>query len=451
MKKILLLLIIAGLGVGGWFYFRSGNDDAPEYQTAAVVRGNVTQAVTATGTLNPVVKVQVGSQISGNIQKLFADFNTEVKAGQVVAQLDPATYQAVVHQIEAELLSAEAALRLAEFTAKRQRDLTAQKIGTAAALDDAEAGLSQAQATVAIRKAQLSKAKVDLGRCTIYAPIDGVVISRDVDVGQTVAASLSAPIIFVIANDLRKMQINTSVAEADVGNIEMGQNVEFTVDAYQYRKFRGKVVQVRNMPITVQNVVTYDTIIEVSNDDLKLKPGMTANVSIIINEREDVVKVPNAALRFRPPQDPQKPTPAPGGPTPGGPTPAGPPDRRVASATPGQPTPNGEPTAAGGNAARGERGERRGRGGPGGGSGGRRREGGGAPGGPMERTVYLFVAGQPQPTKVKLGISDGIHTEVIEGLKEGDVMVTGVTTPQGAETSQRPGSSPFGGGGMRRF
>jgi HlyD family secretion protein len=419
MKKLLLLLIIAGLGVGGWFYFRNGKDGVIQYQTAPPTRGDVTQAVTATGTLNPVLNVQVGSQISGNIKKLFADFNSEVKEGQVVAQLDPATYQAIVHQIEAELESAKSGLRLAQLTARRQRELTEGKIGTAAALDDAEAALKQAEATVAIRSAQLEKAKVDLGRCTIYAPINGVVISRNVDVGQTVAASMSAPVIFVIANDLRKMQINTNVAEADIGSVEVGQSVEFTVEAFQYRRFRGKVAQVRNAPITVQNVVTYDTIIEVDNEDLKLKPGMTATVSIIIAKKQDVLKVANAALRFRPPE-----TGAPSTPT----APSG-----------GTRTDEGRPSGE----RRGPPGGRR-RSESGSGGGGRR-----DPSGPVERTIYLLVNGKPEPVRVKLGISDSIHTEVLEGLKENDPVITGTIAQQG-ETPMG-GRSPFGGGGRRPF
>jgi HlyD family secretion protein len=407
MKKILFLLILAAAGVGAWFYFHNGKTDAPQYQTAAVQRGDLTQAVTATGTLNPVVNVQVGSQVSGNIQKLHADFNSEVKKGQIVAQLDPATFQAAVNQAEGELASAQSSLRLAEFNVNRQRELAKNKISTQADLDQAEATLLQAQASVKIRSAQVEKAKVDLGRCTIYAPIDGIVISREVDVGQTVAASMSAPIIFRIANDLRNMQIDANVAEADVGNIAVDQKVEFTVEAFQYRTFRGKVAQVRNAPITVQNVVSYDTVIAVTNEDLKLKPGMTATVSIITAERPDVLKVPNAALRFRPAD---------------------------------APTPQASARGPGGGSGRGERR------GPPGGAGGRSRERGGT----TERTVYTLVNGKPQPVTVKLGISDSIFTEVLDGLKEGDQVITGTTAPQ-AEATPSGASNPFSGGGRRRF
>src|ERR1051326_4970707 len=275
---------------------------AATYQTAIITRGPITQAVTATGTLNPVVNVQVGSQVSGNVSKLFVDFNSQVKAGQVVAQIDPALFQATVTQAEGDVANAQAALELAKINAKRTQDLFARKTSAQADVDQAMATLHQAEANVKIKQGALDKAKADLDHCTITSPVDGVVISRNVDVGQTVAASLQAPVIFTIANDLTKMQIDANVAEADVGVVAVDQTVDFTVDAFPARVFHGKVVQVRNAPITVQNVVTYDTVIGVNNPDLKLKPGMTANVSIIIARRENATKVPNAALRFRPPE-----------------------------------------------------------------------------------------------------------------------------------------------------
>src|SRR2546426_112403 len=276
------------------------NGGAGNYQTTTVTRGPITQAVTATGTLNPVVNVQVGSQVSGNIAKLFADFNSQGKAGQVVAQIDPALFQATVTQAEGDLASAQAALELARVNAKRTQELFARKTSSQADLDQALANLHQAEANLKIKQGALDKAKADLEHCTITSPIDGVVISRNVDVGQTVAASLQAPVIFQIANDLTKMQIDSNVAEADVGVVDVGQNVDFTVDAFPMRTFHGQVVQVRNAPITVQNVVTYDTVIGVSNQDLKLKPGMTANVSIIIARKDNVLQLKNAALRYRP-------------------------------------------------------------------------------------------------------------------------------------------------------
>src|SRR6266571_2150204 len=350
------------------------NAGAANYQTATVTRGPITQAVTATGTLNPVVNVQVGSQVSGNISKLFADFNSQVKAGQVVAQIDPALFQATVTQAEGDLANAQAALELAKVNATRMQELFARKTSSQADLDQAMANLHQAEANVKIKQGALDRAKVDLEHCTITSPIDGVVISRSVDVGQTVAASLQAPVIFAIANDLTKMQIDANVAEADVGVVKIDQNVDFTVDAFPMQTFHGKVVQVRNAPITVQNVVTYDTVIGVSNPDLKLKPGMTANVSIVVAHKDDVLQIKNAALRYRPAE-------AAGteaglissqiGASRGG-------SRQGGSASPK----TMEKTAA----AR----ERR----------------------TSERTIYVLSGGRLQPVEIKTGISDGIVTEV---------------------------------------
>ncbi|MFL6519021.1 MAG: efflux RND transporter periplasmic adaptor subunit [Chthoniobacterales bacterium] len=371
------------------------------YQTAPVARGPITQAVTATGTLNPVQNVQVGSQVSGNIQKLFVDFNSTVKAGQVIAQIDPVVFQASVNQAEGDLANARAALELAQLNEGRTRALVAKQNSAQSDLDQAVANLHQAEANVKIKEGALEKVKADLDHCTITSPIDGIVISRNVDVGQTVAASLQAPIIFAIANDLAKMQIDANVAEADVGAVAVDQDVEFTVDAFPTRTFQGKVTQVRNAPITVQNVVTYDTVIGVSNPDQKLKPGMTANVSIVAAHRDETLKIPNSALRFRMPD--QTPTAAP---------------RRDPSAGPRQP--------GSGNKPGGNRPERR-----------------------VERTVYVLASGssKPTPATIKTGISDGVTTEVLEGLKEGDRVVTGMTESGAAPT---PANNPFG-GGPRRF
>src|ERR1051325_8685483 len=307
MKRFLpIALIIVALMVLLFLVRQCRNGGAANFQTTTITRGPITQAVTATGTLNPVVNVQVGSQVSGNISKLFVDFNSQVKAGQVVAQIDPSLFQAAVTQAEGDLASAQAALDLARVNAKRTQELFAKKNSSQQDLDQAMANLHQAEANVKIKQGALDRAKADLEHCTITSPVDGVVISRSVDVGQTVAASLQAPVIFTIANDLTKMQIDTNVAEADVGVVEVDQDVDFTVDAFPQRIFHGKVVQVRNAPITVQNVVTYDTVIGVNNPDLKLKPGMTANVSILIAHRDNVLQLKNAALRYRPPNAPSE-------------------------------------------------------------------------------------------------------------------------------------------------
>ena len=374
-----------------WAWRHWSGSDGEIYRTATVTRGPMTQAVTATGTLNPVVNVQVGSQISGNISKLYVDYNSTVKAGQVVAEIDPAIFKAAVTQAQGDLESAQAGLELAKVNASRMQDLVKKQTSSQSELDQAMATLHQAQANVMIKQGALEKAKTDLDHCTITSPIDGTVISRSVDVGQTVAASLSAPVIFTIANDLAKMQIDTNVAEADVGVIEKGQNVDFTVDAFPNRTFHGEVVQVRNAPTTVQNVVTYDTVIGVNNKDLKLKPGMTANVSIIVAHKDSVLKISNSALRFHPPEE--APASASGG--------ASPHHR----------------------ASRGKAGPR-----------------------VVEKNVYLLKSGTPTPVKIKTGISDGIYTEVTDGLKEGDEVVTAAIGPSAALAGT---NNPLAGG--RRF
>jgi HlyD family secretion protein len=379
---------------------RCTSSGSSSYQTATVTKGPITQVVTATGTLNPVTNVQVGSQVSGNIQKLFADFNSEVKAGQTVAQIDPMLFQAAVTQAEGDLASANAALELAKVNAARTQRLFAEKNSAQQDVDSAMATLHQAEANVKIKQGALDKAKADLEHCTITSPIDGVVISRSVDVGQTVAASLQAPVIFQIANDLTKMQIDSNVAEADVGAVEVGQDVDFTVDAFPTRTFQGKVVQVRNAPITVQNVVTYDTVIGVDNKDLKLKPGMTANVSIIIAHKDSVLQLKNAALRYRPPD-------------------------AVAESKPA--------SASGGSRPAGAMQQARG-------TGARERK--------PERTVYELSFGRPKPVQIKTGISDGIVTEVTDGLKEGDKIITAELSSAAAPSSSPP-TNPFSSGGRR--
>ena len=241
MGKWIVIAIIVAAGVGGGvWYAQTHQTEAPQYQTTKVTRGDVTQVVTASGQLNPVVNVQVGSQISGIILKLFADFNSLVKSNQVVAQLDPATYQATVHQAEGDLANSKAGLELAQINAKRSADLLKNNLIPQSDNEKTIADLHQAEAQVQIKQASLERAKVDLARCTIFAPVDGIVISRSVDVGQTVAASMNAPTLFVIANDLSKMQIDSNVSEADVGAVEQGQNVTFTVDAFPNRTFTGR-------------------------------------------------------------------------------------------------------------------------------------------------------------------------------------------------------------------
>jgi HlyD family secretion protein len=483
-KWIVVLTAIVVMVAAGIWYFNRGNSEAPEYQTAPVTRGELMQAVTASGTLNPVLNVTVGCQVSGRISKLYVDFNSTVTNGQLIAELDPRTYLATVDQSTADLANANANLELQQVEANRSSELYTNKLISGSDFDTAIANLHEAQAMVKIKNAALSNALANLGYCKVYSPVDGTVISRSVDVGQTVAASMSAPVLFQIANDLAKMQIDANVSEADIGSVEEGQNVSFSVDAYPDRKFSGRVRQIRNAPTTVQNVVTYDVVIEVANPDLKLRPGMTANASLITAERTDVLKIPNAALRFRPPESVLKET-----------KPAA--SAALAAKTGGtngtQVATNGAPALTGNEPpeelqkrvsemrARGEEippeiraklielyqsGVLQRAGGAGGFGGGRGGRGGGRGGGgfaargsqPATRTVYILAAGQksgdpaPQAVTVKTGISDGNSTEITDGLKEGDTVIIGIKLPQTAATALAPGgASPFGGGGGGGF
>lgn len=273
--------------------------EGPSYRTEPVTRGDVQQTVTATGTVNPVTTVQVGTQVSGTIKALYADFNARVTKGQIIAQIDPAFYETQLAQAQANTDRAAAALRDAERILTQNRALLARNLIAKNEYDAAETGYDSAKAQLAQAKAALQSAATNLSYTKIYSPVDGVVISRSVDVGQTVAASFQTPTLFLIAQDLTKMQIDTNVAESDIGAVMLGQDVEFTVDAYPDAPFKGKVWQKRQAPITVQNVVTYNVVVQVGNKDLKLMPGMTANVAIIITTKQGVLKVPNAALRFR--------------------------------------------------------------------------------------------------------------------------------------------------------
>lgn len=492
-KRALWLILLVIVVVACLWYFNSRRAEAPQYQTASVARGDLIQVVSASGTLNPVLNVQVGSQISGNIAKLFADFNSLVKSNQVVAQLDPAIFQASVHQAEGDLANTRAALELQQVEEKRSKSLFDAKLISNSDYDQAVASLHQAEAQVKIKQAALERSKLDLDHCTIYAPVDGIVISRNVDVGQTVAASMNAPVLFQVANDLSKMQIDANVSEADVGTVEEGQNVSFTVDAYPSRTFIGQVVQIRNSPVTVQNVVTYDTVIGVTNADFKLKPGMTATVSITTAQRANVIKVPNAALRFKPPEPATNQTAV---------------ARLLAkigfgkepktTATNGVAVANANGTnkveTAEGAAApltgneppevlqrrvreMRERGEepspeiraklrelfqsgalqRTGQGGgpAGGGATARPRPA------PAWRTLYVLTTNtppgggdpipMPKSVRVKTGITDGSSTEITEGLQEGDAVITSVRLPASQSAAPAPaGQSPFGGPGRFR-
>jgi len=392
------------LGVAGWRWSAASGKQKPQMETAQVERGRIVAKVTATGTLSAIVTVQVGSQVSGRIAALNADFNSEVKKGQLIAKIDPQLFQAAVEQARANLLAAQGNLAKAraqaadaQRQAERARQLAEQKLiaqadyeTTQSNADAAAAGVQAALGSEAQAKASLTQASVNLAYTDILSPTNGTVISRNVDVGQTVAASLQAPTIFVIAEDLKKMQVDTSVAEADVGRLLPGMTASFTVDAYPSIVFQGKVRQVRNAPQTVQNVVTYDAVIDVENPELKLKPGMTANVTFVYAEKQDVLRIPNAALRFKPP--------------PGA----------FADAGGGRGAPGGRPDAAG-NGSEARRPQAK---------------GDGRPETPDRRTVWVLKEERPTAVRVKTGISDGSATELVEGdLQAGDVVITDAAGP----------------------
>jgi HlyD family secretion protein len=389
MRKRLLLIIavVAAVGVTVAAYYRSTTHQPEGYVTTPVTRGSVVQSVAATGTLQAVTTVQVGSQVSGTIKALHADFNSEVRKGQVIAELDPSLFQTQVEQARASLIRLQADADRArvdvedtQVKLKRARELAAQQLISQADLDTAEAASRQAQAAVKSAEAQvkqaqaaLNQSQVNLEHTIIRAPIDGIVISRSVDVGQTVASSLQAPTLFVIANDLTRMQVNASIDESDIGRIKAGQPVSFTVDAYPGEPFTGTVSQVRLEPKVESNVVSYTTIIDVPNPSMKLKPGMTATVTIEIARADDVLKVPVSALRF---------------------------------------TPDTADEASSGSGGR---------------NGGR---------------VWVLAEEEPRAVPVQVGISDGTTTAITEGsLSEGTRVITGVadsTTPAASQSS-----SPF--------
>lgn len=474
-----ILIVFAGGIWAGLRYWVHPPRGEMEYKTTPVTRGDVTQIVTANGSLNPVQLVEVGSQISGVITEIKADYNSRVKAGDIVAQIDPATYERAKGQAEAELVSEQAAEEMAQLNYDRGQELFNSKLISKSDFDQLRVNLSQAKAQVKTRQAMLESAQVDLSRTTIHAPIDGVVITRKVEAGQTVAAAMTTPTLFTIANDLHNMQIEASVAEADIGGVEEGQKVQFTVDAFPGRMFEGSVKQVRYAPSTNQNVVTYTSVVEVDNKDLKLRPGMTANARFITAERKDVLKIPLAAVRFRPPA----------GVTLTGETNAA--TAKAASAAAliesgpfaglpvmpwmaeKRPPTDAERSAYAASLTSEQKqkydkatAEFRARmaqgGGPGGGGFGGDGFGGGPGRGssprprtesnePKTATVYLkdlAAAGSPpgqvvlRAVTVKLGIADASSVEVIEGLKENEQVVSGTFTPQLTAMTRNP-FSPF--------
>ena len=464
----ILALGAFALAAGLALAYRS-RSTAPHFSTATVDRGEIADVVGATGVLQAVTTVQVGSQVSGTIKDLYADFNSNVKKGQVIARLDPSTFEARVAQARANVMAARAqvdrstaAINDAKQKYERARELAAQQLLPQSDLDSAKAtydgalaGHEADKAAVNQSEAALNQALVDLAHTVIATPIDGVVLARNVDVGQTVAASFTAPVLFVIANDLTQMQVNASIDEADIGRVKAGERVTFRVDAYPEQSFAGKVDQVRLQPVSLQNVVTYNTIITVENKDLKLMPGMTATVSVIIESRENALRLPAPALRFRPEGfvEERRPSRAPA-------------DAAAGAASGGASTASasavsapGGAGAAGAGASSGEGRRRRGEGRPAAdGTGGATAPSAGgagpeASGGRPEKAgrpglVFLLGPdGKPTPTRVRLGISDGRFVEVLSGLEEGAPVITAGdgARPRGASASPSPASSnnPF--------
>ncbi len=314
MKKTIYIILPIVIIISILIYSMYGRKNSVAYKTLKIKKGKITALCRATGTVNPLTTVLVGTQVSGRIKALYADYNAAVKKGQLIAEIDPSAFDAQLEQARANLISAKAAKDQAEATLlesqrnlKRSKGLFKDGVVGESEFDAAETNYMVSKSQVGVAGAQVvqtvaafSFAETNLKYTKIHSPVDGIVISRNVDIGQTVAASFQTPTLFSIAKDLKKMQINTNVDEADIGRVVEGMVAEFVVDAYANRVFKGQVVQVRNSPNIVQNVVTYDVVIHVDNPDLKLKPGMTASVSIIIAVKDDVVQVPNAALRFRP-------------------------------------------------------------------------------------------------------------------------------------------------------
>ncbi len=458
MKKRILAVLAAVVVVAGgaWFLVARKGSAEPKYRKGKIDKGDVVATVTATGTLSAVTTVKVGSQVSGIIAKLHVDFNSAVKKGQLLAELDPTPFQQSVEQRRADLEKSKVELRNTELSLTRAKNLTKQQLLAQSELDAALTNRDAAAAAVAQSEAALKQALTNLSYTKIASPIDGVVVDRQYDVGQTVAASFQAPVIFTIAQDLTKMQVLTNIDEADVGRVRVEQVASFTVDAFPEQSFKGSVSQIRLSPQTVQNVVTYPVILDVPNQDLKLKPGMTANVQIPVDARRDVLRVPNAALRFRPdPADVAGSDKAKGGAPATASAPAASAPASAAGAAPAPQT--GAPRTGAPQA--GSRGPGGGRGGPGGGggrggwSGGP--GGGGRPAASRSGTLYVEVPngkGKLKAVTVKTLITDGNMTAIESAdLKEGDEIIVGLATARaGASASGSPGGGP-GGGGRRPF
>jgi HlyD family secretion protein len=453
-RRYWILVLAAALVVAGAvsIWRARGSSQATRFRSAAVERGSIESTVSATGTVQPVEQVEVGSQVSGTVYRLHADYNSHVSQGQVLCELEPSGFNARVAQNEAAVARAEAALEDGRRQLRRSRELSVQQLVSQADLETAEVTVQQREADLKAARAQLAAVRVDQRNAVIRAPISGVVISRNIDLGQTVAASLQAPKLFVIARDLTQMQVETRIDEADIGNVRPGLPVSFTVDAFPDDKFDGQVSVVRLEPIVDAGVVTYTTVIQTRNPELKLRPGMTANVTVLVARHDGVLKVPAAALRFRPPE---------GGREGGGPRA----DLGVGRVAAAGPAAMAGP--AGPGAARAHEGADRGAGRGDGQERGMRAAGapagspaGGPPAG-RPGTVYVLRHGRPVRVPLLTGLTDGTSVEVVGGeLASGDEVVTGVEVaartgqammpPPGMGGPMMGGPRGTGGGGGRR-
>ncbi|HTD52610.1 MAG TPA: efflux RND transporter periplasmic adaptor subunit [Thermoanaerobaculia bacterium] len=448
-KSWVVIAALIAIVLAGATYLERNKTPEPKFRLEKVEQGDVVATVTASGTLSAVTTVKVGSQVSGIISKLYADFNSQVKKGQLLAELDPTPFQAAVDQRQADLQKAKVDLANSEINFTRQKNLAAQGLVPQSDFDAAKAARDGFAAGVKQAEAALKMAAANLTYTKITSPIDGIVVDRQYDIGQTVAASFQAPTLFTIAQDLTKMQVSADVSESDIGQIKVGEPVRFNVDAYPDRDFRGAVSQIRLNATVNQNVVTYPVIVEVSNTDLSLKPTMTANVAIDVATVRDVLRIPNAALRWKPEEkiavstSPEEraakmaPSPgaASGGPATGGQQPAGAPA-------------GGAPPGGGGSGAAAvqfnqTRGGTPGGGGPGGKGTGQKR---------TQSVVYLLDAGGAiKGIEIRSGISDGRNTQVVSGdLKPGDAVIIGLATAK-VDLPGGPGKAGQPGPGGKRF
>jgi HlyD family secretion protein len=435
IPRIITLAIIAGAGVALWIKKPWSKGETPvTFNTVAVGKGTIAAQVTANGTLSAKGTVQVGAQVSGRVLELGADFNDKVKKGQVIAKLDESVLKAQIEQAQAAYDLAVANLKKTQVTSMdakrqyaRQKAMQDQQLVAGATVETFQATYEASQAAIVASKAEVSRAaaslkqaRTNLGYATIYSPVDGVVLSRAVELGQTVASSLQAPVLFTIAEDLARMQIDTAVAEGDVGSLKEGMKATFSVDAFPGKQFNGVVRQVRNSPTTNQGVVTYDAVIDVNNDDLALRPGMTASVTFVLEQVENAIKIPNAALRFKPSRDQMQALAEKFGLKGRGMGGSG---RRGSGGSGSWGGGSGASAGSGATAAGGNGGA------PSGGGGGERQRD------PNRKQLWKLVDGKPAMVFVKVGLTDGSSTQLIEGaLAPGDQLITEI---QGLEGPKR--------------